>query len=321
MRRGRNRAFTLIELLVVIAIIALLIGILLPAVGKARKSAQLTVSLSNLRQNALTFQFYAGDNRDDMVNPFSAAPRCGQNYAWVWVKGRECQQGWVYQQHGPSGLPNMGSEPYGFHWMAHTYYAEGAELSRLKTIVAPGDAALARWLQENNDSNAQTNIQWIFPTSYWYPPVFWQDEARFDNANRPVANGANRFFIKRHKMSAVTYAAEKVLLFENKDFAGQVPLQFNQPGAKPQVALIDGSARSISINQVINDTDQTSFMAGERNFEGLGLPAGPWSPNPAGMRALMYSEVEGFDWDYTDWAYLWATRLGVKGRDFISGRQ
>jgi prepilin-type N-terminal cleavage/methylation domain-containing protein len=71
-----RRGFTLVELLVVIALVAVLVGLLLPALGGAREAARATVCLSNLRQGAIACRQYADENR-------GLAPAIGQPYtAW-----------------------------------------------------------------------------------------------------------------------------------------------------------------------------------------------------------------------------------------------
>ncbi len=69
MKRTRKNAFTLIELLVVIAIIALLIGILLPALGKARQRANQLKDSTQIRSIMQSMVIFAGNNKDNYPLP------------------------------------------------------------------------------------------------------------------------------------------------------------------------------------------------------------------------------------------------------------
>jgi prepilin-type N-terminal cleavage/methylation domain-containing protein/prepilin-type processing-associated H-X9-DG protein len=80
----RSRGFTLIELLVVIAIIAVLMGILMPALSRVREQGKRATCLSNLKQLTVAWIMYADDNDDNLVNGDTGEYSIHQNETpWV----------------------------------------------------------------------------------------------------------------------------------------------------------------------------------------------------------------------------------------------
>jgi prepilin-type N-terminal cleavage/methylation domain-containing protein len=91
--RRRVRGFTLIELLVVIAVIATLIGLLLPAVQKAREAANRAKCLSNLKQIALACHTY-----ENAHGRFPPSRLKGESQSWAWLILPQLEQGNLYDR-------------------------------------------------------------------------------------------------------------------------------------------------------------------------------------------------------------------------------
>ena len=142
---SRRRGFTLVELLVVIAIIALLMSILMPALGRARRQARSSACMTNLHQWGLCFTMYFGDNDGLFSSYFD-----GKTGFWMSVLRP------YYADVGDMRCCPMAVKPRA---------PEGCFFCSGSTFLAWGRFIEAEWAIEGDYGSYGLN-GWIYPTGF-----------------------------------------------------------------------------------------------------------------------------------------------------------
>jgi prepilin-type processing-associated H-X9-DG protein len=228
-RHRRPVAFTLVELLVVIGIIAVLIGVLLPALNKAREQSNTVKCMSNLRQIGIAIHAYAGNNKDYIVPGWIGNPNTNgmglENYATLLVAGKyvpapsqgtdsdafnkmESQGDSVFRC--PDGLDikhETGANAEGLGNPNEDTLARASQYWRRKSLLTGTNIIVDTWYGINMNEPSKAS-----PPSD--PPAFEAEQAIFPM--RLIVRTANPgpFVGKLTKLSQIKKSSELVLVYD-----------------------------------------------------------------------------------------------------------
>jgi prepilin-type N-terminal cleavage/methylation domain-containing protein len=235
----RRRAFTLVELLVVIGIIAVLIAILLPALSKARRQAQLTACMSNQKQLVAAMLMYCNDNRGG----FPGGPG-GYKVNGV-AKFTVSLAMWDSQARNPYSCNQ--DEDNGPTWLAK-YVGKSRKIAGCPAEPDVNDKGYG----------ATTNR-----TNYWYP---WSLVYRPDQIfNATVIAGVSKDFTTDppgitqtpQKLTQVRHPTQKVIIIEYKTYhdkiTDQVDLNPTGPLNENKRVVVVGFADSHVERRLVNE--------------------------------------------------------------------
>jgi prepilin-type N-terminal cleavage/methylation domain-containing protein len=319
MHRKRSSGFTLIELLVVIAIIALLIGILLPALGEARRAGQNAVSLSNLRGLGQMMFLYTNDHKDQWMNPFPR-PANPSNYGWIYVnENNQPPEGYWTMSAGDA---TRKTEIFAAHWasLMMKYASDGPGGLTNAIQFAPADRTVRDRFYKHMSEGISLD-DYIWDGSYFYSPTFWHRPERYATESLIPMDAK---YMKVNRIGDVAFPSEKVLLFERFDF-NQIWRQspngrikqfsnWNNSLSTSRLVSADGSTSSTRIADLVELSQSTNPEMAEAF-----TPSGLWNPTTNGLLKFYDMHNDGFETGDNDTiaypSWFWATRNGLRGRD------
>jgi prepilin-type N-terminal cleavage/methylation domain-containing protein len=309
-RCGRG-GFTLIELLVVIAIIALLIGILLPALSGAISSARTLKCQANMRSMGQAAQNYGGDYRD-RIPAFNWKPgNYDTEYTDLRGAGSDMQSvpyqavSIIRQYAGNPYIPRSsgGNNWYANLWFTHLVYFDYLTGNLEEPVAAcPEDDEQVERAETPIPDYATNLLFRKFESSYETSVVTYSVD-RDNGVLRPIEQhdrpwgSFNRDpeFLTSRKYTEVTFTSGKAFIFDTFDrhYAELPDYLYFQPGARQPILFFDGSV------SVRNTSDSNPGFR----------PRDPSSPEPSLIKADFRAD-ESFP-GYYRW-----TRGGLGGIDF-----